>query len=252
MEASTRRSLRNSPPSRANRAGRARGPGARFLAFFATASVGVLLLVFVVLLGAAGAPGQQTAGSPGALLNPSAFAERAPEVFKANFDTSAGTFVVEVHRAWAPHGADRFYNLVKSGFYDGNRFYRVTPLMAVWGLNGDPAVAKAWLGARIPDDPTHVHSNTKGTVAFFQENKRTTQTFVNLADNSGTLDIQIVPFGEVVSGMDVVDKLYAGYGESPPNGNGPDMNLFYEDGNTYLAKEFPKLDYVSKASIAAP
>ena len=184
-----------------------------------------------------------------ALLNPAAFTERAPEAFKANFETTAGSFVIEVHRDKAPNGADRFYNLVKSGFYDGNRFFRVTPLMAVWGLNGDPAVAKAWLSARIPDDQTHRHSNTKGTVSFFQANRRTTQTFINLVDNSGTLDIQIAPFGEVISGMDVVEKLYAGYGEAKPNGNGPEMNPFYEEGNTYLDKEFPKLDYIKKATI---
>lgn len=183
------------------------------------------------------------------LTNPAAFVERAPDTFKANFETSAGAFIIEVHRDLAPNGADRFYNLVKSGFYDGNRFYRVTPLMAVWGLNGDPAVAKAWLSQRIPDDQTHKHSNTKGSVAFFQANRRTTQTFINLVDNSGTLDIQISPFGEVVSGMDVVEKLYAGYGEAKPNGNGPEMNPFYEEGNAYLDREFPKLDYIKKATI---
>ena len=190
--------------------------------------------------------------STGALLNPSTLNEKAPDTFQASFDTTAGTFVVEVHREWAPHGADRFYNLVKSGFYDENRFYRVTALMAVWGINGDPAVAKAWIGARIQDDPTHVHSNTKGTVAFFQANKRTTQTFVNLADNSGVLDIQIVPFGEIVAGMDVAEKLYAGYGEEPPNGSGPDLNRFHEEGNAYLEREFPKLDYIKKATIVTP
>jgi peptidyl-prolyl cis-trans isomerase A (cyclophilin A) len=183
------------------------------------------------------------------LTDPAAFAERAPDVFKANFDTSAGTFVIEVHRDWASNGADRFYNLVKSGFYDDNRFYRVTSLMAVWGLNGDPTVAKAWLSARIADDQTHKHSNTKGMVSFFQANRRSTQTFINLADNSATLDIQIAPFGKVVSGMDVIEKLYAGYGEARPNGNGPEMNPFYEEGNAYLERQFPKLDYIRKASI---
>jgi len=187
-----------------------------------------------------------------ALLNPAAFAEKAPDDFKASFDTSAGTFVIEAHRDWAANGADRFYNLVKSGFYDGNRFYRVTPLMAVWGLNGDPAVAKAWLSARIQDDETHKHSNTKGMVSFFQANRRSTQTFINLADNSAVLDIQIAPFGEVVSGMDVAGKLYAGYGEAKPNGNGPEMNPYYEEGNAYLEREFPKLDYIKKAWIVAP
>jgi peptidyl-prolyl cis-trans isomerase A (cyclophilin A) len=198
-----------------------------------------------------GLAAQEQAGKP-PLTDPSAFKERAPDSFRANFDTSAGAFVIEVHRDWAPNGADRFYNLVKSGFYDGNRFYRVTPLMAVWGLNGDPEVAKAWLSARIADDQTHKHSNTKGMVAFFQANRRSTQTFINLADNSAVLDIQIAPFGEVVSGMDVVEKLYAGYGEAKPNGNGPEMNPFYEEGNAYLEKEFPKLDYIKKASIVTP
>jgi peptidyl-prolyl cis-trans isomerase A (cyclophilin A) len=192
----------------------------------------------------------QSSQSP--LLNPAAFAEKAPDDFKASFDTSAGTFVIEVHRDWAANGADRFYNLVKSGFYDDNRFYRVTPLMAVWGLHGDPAIAKAWLSARIKDDETHKHSNTKGMVSFFQANRRSTQTFINLADNSAVLDIQIAPFGEVVSGMDVVEKLYAGYGEAKPNGNGPEMNPYYDEGNAYLTREFPKLDYIKKASIVAP
>jgi len=217
-----------------------------------------MALVFVCFVGAmcaprlAGVSAQQETAAGNVLLNPTTLNEKAPDTFRASFDTTAGTFVVEVHRAWAPHGADRFYNLVKSGFYDGNRFYRVTPLMAVWGINGDPEVAKAWIGARIPDDPTHVRSNTKGTVAFFQANKRTTQTFVNLADNSGVLDIQIVPFGEIVTGMDVAEKLYAGYGEEPPNGNGPDLNRFHEEGNAYLAREFPKLDYIKRASIVSP
>jgi peptidyl-prolyl cis-trans isomerase A (cyclophilin A) len=206
----------------------------------------------LALASVASSPAAQDQGSKPSLTNPAAFAERAPDIFKASFDTSAGTFVIEVHRDWAPNGADRFYNLVKCGFYDDNRFYRVTPLMAVWGLNGDPAVAKAWLSARIADDQTHKHSNTRGMVSFFQANRRSTQTFINLADNSATLDIQIAPFGEVVSGMDVVEKLYAGYGEAKPNGNGPEMNPFYEEGNAYLEREFPKLDYIKKASIVTP
>jgi peptidyl-prolyl cis-trans isomerase A (cyclophilin A) len=208
-------------------------------------------LAFAVISARPALLAQNSAEKP-SLTNPSAFVERAPDAFQASFDTSAGTVVIEVHRDWAPHGADRFYNLVKSGFYDGNRFYRVTPLMAVWGLNGDPTVAKAWLSARIADDQTHMHSNTKGMVSFFQANRRSTQTFINLADNSATLDIQIAPFGEVVSGMDVVEKLYPGYGEAKPNGNGPEMNPFYEEGNVYLEREFPKLDYIKKASIVAP
>ena len=217
-----------------------------FLRRMTAAAVPVILFVLATngLTLRAQEPGKKTS-----LTNPAAFVERAPDTFRANFETSAGTFIIEVQRDRAPNGADRFYNLVKSGFYDGNRFFRVTPLMAVWGLNGDPAVAKAWLSARIPDDQTHKHSNTKGSVAFFQANRRTTQTFINLVDNSGIMDIQIAPFGEVVSGMDVVQKLYAGYGEARPNGNGPEMNPFYEEGNAYLDREFPKLDYIKKATI---
>jgi peptidyl-prolyl cis-trans isomerase A (cyclophilin A) len=193
--------------------------------------------------------GAQEPAGDRALLDPVKFKERSPATFKADFETTAGSFVIEVQRDWAPNGADRFYNLVKSGFFDGNRFYRVTPFMAVWGLNGDPAVAKAWIGARISDDETHKRSNTKGMVSFFQANRRTTQTFVNLVDNSGTLDIQIAPFGKVASGMDVVEKLYSGYGEARPNGKGPEMNPMYEEGNAYLEREFPKLDYIKKATI---
>jgi peptidyl-prolyl cis-trans isomerase A (cyclophilin A) len=213
---------------------------------------GMAALAIAIVAGSPGAHPTKAQAAQSPLLSPAAFTEKAPAEFKASFDTGAGMFVIAVHRDWAANGADRFYNLVKSGFYDGNRFYRVTPLMAVWGLNGDPAVAKAWLGARIKDDETHKHSNTKGMVSFFQANRRSTQTFINLADNSATLDIQIAPFGEVVAGMDVVEKLYAGYGEARPNGNGPEMNPFYEEGNAYLEREFPKLDYIRKASIVAP
>jgi peptidyl-prolyl cis-trans isomerase A (cyclophilin A) len=223
-------------------------PGARiWLKGTGTATLAMAIAASAMALLPAQAP---SVTSP--LANPAAFLERAPDNFQASFQTSAGTFVIAVDRSWAPNGADRFYNLVKSGFYDGNRFYRVTPLMAVWGLNGDPAVAKAWLSARIADDETHKHSNTKGMVSFFQANRRSTQTFINLADNSATLDIQIAPFGEVVSGMAVVEMLYAGYGEAKPNGNGPEMNPFYEEGNAYLEREFPKLDYIQKASVVAP
>jgi cyclophilin family peptidyl-prolyl cis-trans isomerase len=198
------------------------------------------LTVFVAALAA------QQATSP--LLFPASLTERAPESLKVSFETSQGSFVVSAPREWAPNAVDRFYNLVKSGFYDGNRFYRVTPLMAVWGIHGEPQVAKAWLGARISDDPTRKHSNTKGTIAFFQSNRRTTHTFINLADNQG-LDVQIPPFGEVIEGMDVVLKLYAGYGEAKPTGKGPEMTPFYEQGNAYLDREFPMLDSIKKATI---
>lgn len=211
-----------------------------------------LALALCVALETGLALGGQQTGSRADLMNPGALSAQAPDTFEADFETTAGSFRIAVHRQWAPHGADRFYNLVKSGFYEGNRFYQVTSLVAAWGLNGDPAVAKVWLGARIPDDPTNVHSDIKGTVAFFEPDKRTTLTFINRVDNSAMLDFQITPFGEVVSGMDVVEKLFAGYGDSPPNGNGPDINQFYKEGNLYLAREFPKLDYIRKATIITP
>ena len=191
--------------------------------------------------------GQEARGKA-ALLNPAELKEQAPATFKANFDTSAGAFVVEVHRDWAPIGADRFYNLVKRGFYDGNRFFRVTDITATFGINGDPEIAQIWAGAKIPDDPTRKQSNRKGFVAFLHANQRKTQTFINLVDNT-ILDSQVTPFGQVVSGMNVVEKLYRGYGEAAPTGKGPKMTPMFSEGNAYLEREFPKLDHIKMATI---
>ena len=196
-----------------------------------------------------------------ALMDPAELKEQAPATFKVNFDTSAGLFVIEVPRDWAPRGADRFYNLVKRGFYDGCRFYRVMPgFMAQFGLNGDPAVIKIWLDAtpptpgipraRIPDDPRGKQSNKKGIVTFTATglDRRSTLIFINLADNL-LMDRQTIPFGQVVSGMNVVEKLYSGYGELAPSGNGPDLNRLYSEGNAYLEKEFPKFYFIKTATI---
>ena len=202
-----------------------------------------------------------------ALLNPDAANEQAPEKFRVNFETTAGRFVVEVHRAWAPLGADRFYNLVKRGFYDGNRFHRVTDLVAQFGFPGDPDVAKAWLGKNILDDPARMlsansdevnpkgkmaQSNRRGFVAFSQPgaNRRSTQLMIHLVDSS-TLDSQVTPFGQVVSGMNVVDKLYKDYGEPGPVGQGPIPSRIFADGNMYLEKEFPRLDYIKTATLVS-
>lgn len=185
------------------------------------------------------------------LANPAALNEHAPATYKAQFDTSKGSFVLEVNRAWAPHGADRFYNLVKNGFYDNVRFFRVlTGFMAQFGINGSPAVSAHWRGANIPDDPVK-QSNTRGMITFATSgpNSRTTQVFINFGNN-GQLDRSgFAPFGHVVSGMNVVDKLYAGYGEGAPSGAGPDQGQAQAQGNAYLTKAFPKLDYVKKATI---
>jgi peptidyl-prolyl cis-trans isomerase A (cyclophilin A) len=187
-----------------------------------------------------------------ALKNPAALKETAPATYKANFDTSVGAFVVEVHRDWAPQGADRFYNLVKNGYYDGVRFFRVIKgFMAQFGINGDPAVNAAWRGARIPDDPVK-QSNKRGFITFAHggPGTRTTQVFINFGDN-GSLDAQgFPPFGQVnAAGMAVVDKINSEFGDGPPRGRGPDQGRLQTEGNAYLMKEFPKLDYVKKATI---
>ncbi len=185
------------------------------------------------------------------LSNPTALTEQAPVNYKVRFDTSKGAFVVQVNRAWAPHGADRFYNLVKNGFYDNVRFFRViSGFMVQFGINGDPAVSARWRQASIPDDPA-TQSNTRGMITFATAgpNTRTTQVFINFADNSNLDQMGFAPFGRVVSGMNVVDAINAEYGEGAPRGRGPDQSRLQTQGNAYLAREFPRMDYVKKATI---
>ena len=185
------------------------------------------------------------------LADPAALTEQAPATYKAKFDTSKGSFVIQVTRAWAPTGADRFYNLVKNGFFDDGRFFRViSGFMVQFGLNGDPALNAKWRVARIPDDRV-TQSNTRGMVTFATSgpNARTTQVFINFDDNSRLDGMGFAPFGKVISGMDVVDKLYSGYGEGAPNGRGPNQNLIQTEGNAYLTQSFPRLDHVTKATI---
>jgi len=209
----------------------------------------ILTLAPALLLAVAGAPAP--AQSP-SLSNPASLNEQAPATYKAKFDTSKGTFVIEVHRAWAPRGADRFFNLVKYGFYNNVRFFRVlNGFVAQFGINGDPAVMAKWRQARIPDDPVK-HSNTRGTISFATAgpNTRTTQVFINYGDNSALDRMGFSPFGQVVSGMNVVDALYAGYGEGAPQGNGPDQTKIQMEGNRYLKANFKRLDYIKKATIS--
>lgn len=185
------------------------------------------------------------------LGNPSSLNEKAPAVYKAKFDTSKGTFVIEVHRDWAPNGADRFYNLVKNGFYNDARFFRViSGFMVQFGISGNPDVSAVWRDATIPDDPVK-QSNTRGMVSFATAgpDTRTTQVFINFGDNSSLDGQGFAPFGQVVSGMDVVDSIYSGYGEGAPRGQGPDQGRVQTEGNAYLVEEFPRLDYIKKATI---
>jgi len=192
-----------------------------------------------------------TSASAQNLANPAALNEPAPATYNVQFDTSKGAFVVEVHRDWAPNGADRFYNLVKNGFFDNARFFRViSGFMVQFGINGDPKLSAVWREARIKDDPVK-KSNARGAITFATAgpDTRTTQVFINYADNSRLDGQGFAPFGTVTSGMDVVDKLYNGYGEGAPSGQGPAQDRIQREGNAYLTSQFGKLDYIKKAII---
>jgi peptidyl-prolyl cis-trans isomerase A (cyclophilin A) len=186
------------------------------------------------------------------LLDPSKAKDKAPDVFKAKFSTSKGDFVVEVHRDWSPNGGDRFYNLVKLGFYDDTRFYRaVDGFMVQFGLSGDPAVNAKWQEQAVQDDPLK-QSNKRGFLTYAQRNTpntRSTQVFINYVDNSRLDPMRFVPFGQVVQGMEVLDSLYKGYGEGAPMGAGPDQGRIQAEGNAYLDAKFPKLDSIKHAEI---
>ncbi len=195
-----------------------------------------------------GTAGASKTGTPAvrpSLTNPASLKAKAPAVFKAQFTTTAGDFVVEVHRDQAPLGADRFYNLVKNGFFTNAAFFRVVPGFIVqFGLSANPAVNKAWMSANIKDDPV-MGTNKRGTLVFATAgpNTRTTQLFINFGEN-GRLDASgFAPFGTVTDGMDVVDKIYSGYGERP------DQQAITEQGDAYIAKNFPKIDKIKAARI---
>lgn len=202
-----------------------------------------LCAAVVLLTGVAAA-----ASPPAKLLHPSALHAKAPAVYRASFATTKGTFVVTVHRAWAPLGADRFYNLVQNHFFDGDAFFRVLKGFVVqFGISPDPAVSKAWQTATIKDDPVKT-SNTPGTIVFADAGPqtRTTQLFVNLGNNGSNLDGQgFAPFGKVTSGMAVLQKLYGGYGEQASN----DQQQIQTQGSAFVRKTFPKLDGIRTARI---
>ena len=184
------------------------------------------------------------------LLHPETLKAKAPDVYEVQFVTTKGNFVIQVTRAWAPLGADRFYNLLKYHFYDGASFFRVVPGFVVqFGLTGSPAVNKAWTDANIKDDPV-TQSNLPGTITFAMAgpNTRTTQVFINFRNNSALDSQGFAPFGKVTEGMDVVNQLYSGYADSPTSHQGEITN----EGKAYLDKNFPKLDSIKRATIISP
>jgi peptidyl-prolyl cis-trans isomerase A (cyclophilin A) len=198
------------------------------------------LPALVLLLSACGAPASQN-DTPAA----------KPD-FKVRFSTTQGDFVIRVLPEWAPLGAARFRELVAGKFYDGARFFRVLPgFVAQFGINGDPAVSKRWDKTEINDDPVK-QSNTRGRITFATggPDTRTTQVFINFSDKNARLDAKgFSPFGEVVEGMEVVERLHSGYGEGAPQGKGPDQDRIEKEGNAYLERDFPKLDFVKSARI---
>jgi len=200
----------------------------------------------VALASAVTVAGQADLAKVAKLRNPAGLTEKAPDSYKVNLDTSAGAIVIQVHREWAPIAADRFYNLVQNGFYDDIRFFRVVPnFMVQFGMHGNPAVTKAWSQAPMKDEPTK-QTNKKGYITFARTSapdSRGTQVFINYKDN-GFLDKQgFAPFGEVIKGMEVAEKINSSYGEKP------DQGQITQSGNAYLTKEFPKLDYIKAATI---
>ena len=190
------------------------------------------------------APAKAKAAAPD-LLNPSTLKARAPETYRVKFTTTKGDVILDITRAWAPIGADRFYNLVRAGFFTNMTFFRVVPRFIVqFGISPRPDVAKAWFRANLADDPVK-QSNKRGTITFATAgpNTRTTQLFINFSDNAGLDSQGFSPFGQVVEGMDVVDKIYAGYGEQP------DQGRLQSEGKAYTDKSFPMLDKILTAMI---
>jgi peptidyl-prolyl cis-trans isomerase A (cyclophilin A) len=186
-----------------------------------------------------------------ALLHPALLKDKAPETYQVKFETSKGDFTVSVTRAWAPLAADRFYNLAEHHFFDNESFFRVLKgFIAQFGISAYPALNAVWQKATIKDDPV-TQSNKKYFVTFATAgpNTRTTQLFINLADNPRLDGMGFAPFGQVTEGMNVVDILYADYGEGPPTGSGPDQDKIQEQGKPYLDKNFPNLDYIKTTTL---
>jgi peptidyl-prolyl cis-trans isomerase A (cyclophilin A) len=206
------------------------------------------ILAIIIAIALAGA---QPAAAQEALMDPASLTEQAPEVCRIKFETSEGDFVIEMKREWAPLGADRFYNMVINDYFTEARFFRVAPGFVVqFGLHADPEVNRVWREATIKDEPV-VGSNVKGAITFAKggPNSRTTQVYINLKDNTQLDRMGFSPFGKVVEGMDVVERLFGGYGDAPPRGDGPNQGRIVMEGNEYLKKSFPDLDFIKKATV---
>jgi len=208
---------------------------------------GLALMTIVAMFVAAAAGSAVAQVNMEKLLNPASLNEQAPDKYKVKFDTSKGEFIVEVTRDWAPNGADRFYNLVKNGFYDNCKFFRnMEGFMVQFGINGNPKISNVMMRARIKDD-TPKHSNTRGFITFAMAgpDTRTSQVFINFGDNS-RLDSQgFAPFGKVAKGMSIVESLYNQYGNKPSESQAQ----IQTEGNAFLEKSFPKLDFIKTATI---
>jgi peptidyl-prolyl cis-trans isomerase A (cyclophilin A) len=174
----------------------------------------------------------------------------APDSFRVRVETSKGTFVLQLNRAWSPKGADRFNRLVTEKYFDDIRFFRVMKgFVAQFGMHADPAINRKWKDLKIQDEPVKT-TNARGTITFAigGANTRSTQFFINLVDNAQLDAMGFSPIGKVVEGMSVVDALYSGYGDGPP-GAGPDQGLIDSLGNAYLKKSYPKLDYIKSVTV---
>ena len=205
----------------------------------------LFLATSVWILAAGAALLAQTKAGPN-LLDPSTMKAMAPATFTVQVETTKGPFTIKVTRAWAPNGADHFYNLIRAGFYTDAAFFRVIPgFMAQFGISARPEVSRIWANSNIQDDPVK-ESNKRGMVTFAQtsaRNSRSTQLFINYGDNSNLDSQRFAPFGEVTKGMEVVDKIYSGYGEQP------DQGAITSQGKAYLDKAFPRLDRIVSATV---
>lgn len=208
-----------------------------------------MLIPLVLALAACGGGGKSSSkSSTSELLHPDKLTATAPASYTITFHTTKGAFSVKVQRSLAPKGADRVYNLAKNGFFTNVKFFRVVPGFVVqFGISPDPKISAAWRAATIPDDPVKAH-NTRGALTFASAgpNTRTTQLFINLANNSSLDANGFAPLGTVTKGMDVVDKLYSGYGEAP---SGAQQQISLQ-GNAYLDKHYPKLDEITSATVS--